>query len=153
MEFSESLLLSPMSGRKKKNAAHVALALALAFLSACAAEKAEESSIVIRGQLVSESTKKPLSGFLVAVGDAKPKSSPFGIRGADKFGAGNTDANGKFAVTIDDVAAYRKAAKGGQIALYLTGEAPVAGVVGFQRGESPVYLVPSIPGISSPTRE
>jgi len=130
------------------------LALSVVMLTACAAEKAaSEQPIVLRGQLISEATKKPLSGFLVAVGDATPKGSPFGLRGADKFGAGKSDSSGKFVISVSDTAGYRKAEKRGQLALYLTGDAPVVGIVGLKSGDSPVYLVPSIPSISSPSQQ
>lgn len=108
---------------------------------------------MIRGQLISEATKKPLAGYLVEVGDARPKGSPLGIRGPDKFGSGKSDTDGHFAVTIFDVPAYLKAKKGGQMALFLAGIGPAAGSVGLKAGETPTYLIPSIPGFSSPTRQ
>ena len=126
------------------NAIQIGFALAMAMLAACAAEKATSvSPIVVRGQLISEATKKPLSGYLVDVGDARPKNSPFGIRGADKFGSGRTEVDGTFVVTINDVLGYREAEKGGTLALYLSGvgaaadRQPIVGIIGFKAGVSP----------------
>lgn len=121
------------------------LIIAVSIFTACGHSAEQSEAVVVRGQLFSAATRKPLSNFEVTVADLRPRRSWFGVPGPIPLGKTKSDSSGRFAVTITDAKRYDKAAKAGQLGLLLLGDQPVMGIVGLKSGKAPVYYVDPMP--------